>query len=77
MLVERGLRVMRTGVVGDAYTIASDYLRGSGAMPDDVLTNDRLLEIIVQMFRRGEINPIRLANRAIAKFEKLEATQAD
>ena len=77
MLVERGLRVMRTGVVGDAYAIASNYLCGSGAMPDDVRTNDRLLEIIVQMFRRGEINPIRLANRAIAKFEKLEATQAD
>ena len=74
MLVERGLRVMRTGVVGDAYAIASDYLRGSGTMPDDVRTNDRLLEIIVQMFRRGEINPIRLANRAIARFE---ATQAD
>jgi hypothetical protein len=74
MLVERGLRVMRTGVVGDAYAIASHYLRGSGAMPEDVRTNDRLLEIIVQMFRRGEINPIRLANRAIAKFE---ATQAD
>ena len=74
MLVERGLRVMRTGVVGDAYTIASGFLRGSGAMPDDVRTNDRLLEIIVQMFRRGEINPIRLANRAIARFE---ATQAD
>jgi hypothetical protein len=74
MLVERGLRVMRTGVVGDAYAIASDYLRGSGAMPDSVRTNDRLLEIIVQMFRRGEINAIRLANRAIARFE---ATRAD
>jgi len=30
--------------------------------------------MIVQMFRRGEINPIRLANRAIARFE---ITQAD
>ena len=77
MLVERGLRVMRTGVVGDAYAIASGYLHGSGAMPEDVRTNDRLLEIIVQMFRRGEINPIRLANRAIARFEKLETTQTD
>jgi hypothetical protein len=43
-------------------------------MPDSVRTNDRLLEIIVQMFRRGEINAIRLANRAIARFE---ATRAD
>jgi hypothetical protein len=69
MLVERGLRVMRTGVVGDAYAIASSYLRRSGAIPDDFITNDRLLEIIVEMFRRGEINKIRLANRAIALFE--------
>jgi hypothetical protein len=74
MLVERGLQVMRTGVVGDAYAIASNYLRRSGAIPDDFATNDRLLEIIVQMFRRGEVNTLRLANRAIVKFE---TTQAD
>ena len=74
MLVERGLRVMRTGVVGDAYAIASSYLRRSGVICEDVVTNDRLLEIIVQMFRRGEVNAMRLANRAIAKFE---STQAD
>jgi hypothetical protein len=73
MLVERGLQVMRTGVVGDAYTIASQYLRRSGAIADDFVTNDRLLEIIVQMFRRGEINPMRLANRAIARFEIIQA----
>jgi hypothetical protein len=73
MLVERGLRVMRTGVVGDAYAIASNYLRQSGAISDDLVTNDRLLEIIVQMFRRGEINPMRLANRAIARFEIIQA----
>jgi hypothetical protein len=71
MLVERGLQVMRTGVVGDAYAIASNYLRRSGAIPDDFATNDRLLEIIVQMFRRGEVNALRLANRAIVKFETI------
>jgi hypothetical protein len=68
MLVERGLRVMNIGLVGDAYAIASNYLRSAGAMPDSFATNDRLLEIIVQMFERGESNKIRLANRAIAKF---------
>jgi hypothetical protein len=73
MLVERGLQVMRTGVVGDAYAIASNYLRRSGAIPDDFATNDRLLEIIVQMFRRGEVNTLRLANRAIVKFETIQA----
>ena len=69
MLVERGLRVMNVEVVGEAYAIASNYLRKTGAIPDTFATNERLLEIIVQMFQRGEFNKIRLANKAIAKFE--------
>jgi hypothetical protein len=69
MLVERGLQVMNVQAVGDAYAIASNYLRRTGAIPDSFVTNDRLLEIIVQMFHRGEINKIRLANKAIARFE--------
>ena len=72
MLVERGLQVMNVEVVGDAYAIAANYLRRSGAMPDTLATNDRLLEIIVQMFQRGEFNRLRLANKAIAKFEASE-----
>ena len=32
MLVERGVRVMNMEVVGDAYAIASNYLRRSGAI---------------------------------------------
>src|SRR3954452_18974447 len=74
MLVERGLRVMNVEAVGDAYAIASNYLRKTGAIPDTFVTNDRLLEIIVQMFHRGEYNKIRLANKAISQFE---ATQPD
>jgi hypothetical protein len=73
MLVERGLQVMNLEVVGDAYAIASNYLRKSGAMSGSLATNDRLLEIIVGMFHRGEHNKIRLANRAIAKFEAAES----
>jgi hypothetical protein len=69
MLVERGLQVMNVEVVGDAYAIASNYLRRSGALPDNLVTDDRLLGLIVQMFRRGEFNRLRLANLAIAKFE--------
>ena len=69
MLVERGLQVMNVEVVGDAYAIASNYLRKTGAIADTIATNERLLEIIVQMFQRGEFNRIRLANKAIAKFE--------
>lgn len=69
MLVERGIEVLNVEVVGDAYAIASNYLRKSGAIPDNFVTNERLLGIIVKLFQRGEINRIRLANKAIAKFE--------
>lgn len=69
MLVERGLQVMNVEVVGDAYAIASNYLRRTGAIPDTIATNDRLLQIILELFQRGEFNKIRLANRAIARFE--------
>ena len=69
MLVERGLQVMNVEVVGDAYAIASNYLRKAGAIPDSFATDERLLEIIVNLFQSGEFNRIRLANKAIAKFE--------
>jgi len=69
MLVERGLRVMNVEAVGDAYAIASNYLRRTGAIPDTFVTNEALLEIIVHLFQRGEINKIRLANKAITRFE--------
>jgi hypothetical protein len=72
MLVERGLRVMNVGVVGEAYAIAANYLCRSGAIADNFVTNERLLTIIVQMFERGEFNRIRLANKAIAQFEAEE-----
>jgi len=69
MLVERGLQVLNVEVVGDAYAIASNYLRRAGAIADTFVTNERLLKIIVEMFQRGEFNKIKLANKAIAKFE--------
>jgi hypothetical protein len=69
MLVERGVRVMNVEAVGEAYAIASNYLRKSGAIPNKVATNEQLLGIIVVLFRRGEFNRIRLANKAIAEFE--------
>ena len=69
MLVERGLRVMNVEVVGDAYAIASNYFRKTGAISGCFATDERLLEIIVKVFQRGEFNRIRLANEAIAKFE--------
>ena len=69
MLVERGLRVLNVEVVGAAYAIAANYLRRTGAIVDTCATNERLLELILQMFKRGENNKIRLANKAIAEFE--------
>ena len=69
MLVERGLQVMNVEAVGEAYAIASNYLRKTGAIADTLATNERLLGIIVRMFQRGEFNKIRLANKAIAQFE--------
>jgi hypothetical protein len=63
---------MNVGVVGDAYAIASNYLRRTGAIADSFATDEVLLEIIVQLFERGEFNKIRLANKAIAKFEAEE-----
>jgi hypothetical protein len=76
MLVERGLQVMNVEVVGDAYAIASNYLRKAGAIPDTFATDERLLEIIVNLFQRGEFNRIRLANKAIAKFEADQSNDA-
>jgi hypothetical protein len=73
MLVERGLQVMNVGAVGDAYAIAANYLRRTGAIPDSFVTNEALVQIIVQLFHSGEFNKIRLANKAIAKFEAQEA----
>jgi hypothetical protein len=70
MLVERGMRVLNTEVVGDAYAIASNYLRRSGQLPDNFVTSDRLLTIIVQLFHSGEANRLKLANRAITIFEQ-------
>ena len=69
MLVERGMQVMNVAVVGDAYAIAANYLRRCGVIADDFVTNDHLLEIIVRMYHRGESNRLKLANKAIAKFE--------
>jgi hypothetical protein len=69
MLVERGTQRMNVEVVSEAYAIAANYLRRSGALPDSLVTNDRLLRIIIVMFQRGEFNKIRLANKAITQFE--------
>jgi len=69
MLIERGMRVMNFEAVSEAYAIASNYLRKTGAIPDTIATDDRLLEVIINLFQHGEFNKIRLANKAIAQIE--------
>ncbi|MDA9543623.1 hypothetical protein GPL17_12100 [Bradyrhizobium yuanmingense] len=69
MLVERGLRVMNVELVSEAYAIAANYLRRSGAIPDTLVTDDRLLHLIVKLLQQGEFNKIRLANKAIGRFQ--------
>lgn len=69
MLVERGLQATNIELVSDAYAIAANYLRRSGAIPDTLVTNERLLEIIIKLLQHGEFNKIRLANKAISRFE--------
>ena len=69
MLVERGMRVLNVEVVGDAYAIASNFLRKTGVIADSLSTDDRLLELIVTMFHRGEQNKLKLANKAISRFQ--------
>ncbi|WP_128926087.1 hypothetical protein [Bradyrhizobium guangxiense] len=68
MLVERGLQVMNVELVSEAYAIAANSLRRSGAIPDTLVTDERLLGVIVKLLQHGEFNKIRLANKAIARF---------
>ena len=70
MLVEHTMQVANVEVVGEAYDIAANYLKKTGAMKDTALIDDRLLEIIYKMFNAGDRNRLRLANRAISKFER-------
>lgn len=69
MLVERELQAVNVELLSDSYGIAANYLRRSGAIPDTLVTDERLLEIIIKLLQHGEFNKIRLANKAIMRFE--------
>ena len=68
MLVERNIQDLNVDVIGQAYSIAANYLYRSGAIADCYGTDQSLLEIIVQLYRSGDRNKIRIANRAIARY---------
>lgn len=69
MLVERELQAVNVELLSDSYAIAANYLRRSGAIPDTLVTDERLLEIIIKLLQHGEFNKIRLADKAITRFE--------
>jgi len=57
-------------VVGEAYQIAANYLTKVGLIPAVLDIHEPLLDAIVQEYRAGAHNKIKLANRAIARIEK-------
>ena len=71
MLVEHNVQVANVEVVGEAYDIAANYLKKTGAMKDTALIDDRLLEIIYKMFNAGDRSRLLLANKAISKFKRI------
>lgn len=73
MLHDHGMQIMNVELVGDSYAIAANYLRLSGAMPDTIAPDERLVDIIVQLVHRGEFNKLRLANKAISMFEMAQS----
>ncbi|MGJ5093896.1 hypothetical protein ACQR18_17635 [Bradyrhizobium oligotrophicum] len=73
MLHDYGMQVMNVELVSDAYAIAANYLRLSGAMTDAITPNEQLVDMIVQLIHRGEFNKLRLANKAISMFEMASA----
>jgi hypothetical protein len=74
MLVDRGLKVTNVEVVGDAYAIASNDLRKTGAILHIIASQDALLEIIGRLFHRGECNRIRLVWRRTREAETSAAS---
>jgi hypothetical protein len=75
MLVERGVGA-NVELVSEAYAIAANYLRRSGAIRDTLVTDERLLEIVIKLLQHGEFNKIRLANKAIVRFEAQSEAKA-
>jgi hypothetical protein len=60
-------------VVGGAYQIAANYLKNAGRIPYELDIHQPLLDTIVEDYRAGNRNVLRLANRAIARIEKANA----
>jgi len=58
-------------------SIAANYLMQTGQIPIGLDIYQPLLDSIVEDYRAGQKNKLRLANRAIARFEKLTWNLSD
>jgi hypothetical protein len=56
-------------VVGGAYLIAANYFKRTERIPVETEFFQPLFHSIVEDYRAGNKNKLRLANRAIARFE--------
>ena len=61
-------------VVADAYDIAVNYLKQTGRIPADVDMHQPIFDSIVEDFRTGRTHKLLLANRAILRIERADAT---
>ena len=57
-------------LVGGAYDIALNYLKQTGRIPPELDIHQSLFDSVLRDYRMGNRNKLRLANRAIARFEK-------
>jgi Tfp pilus assembly protein PilO len=71
MLTDRSAQSTNVDIVGEAYHIAADYLQQVGLIPVIINLYEPLLEKIMKDFSAGDRNKVRLANRAIAYFERV------
>ncbi len=67
---------MVVDVVSDAYSIAENYLKRSGQIETHVKIHQWLLDAVIKEYNAGTINKIKLANRAITRFERVRGIRA-
>lgn len=62
---------MPVEVIESAYHIAANYLKQTGRLSGEIDIHRPLLDSITEDFRAGKKSKLVLANRAIARFERI------
>jgi transposase len=70
LIVAMFINSIPVDIVGGAYDIAANYLKQTGRIPLELDIHEPLFDSIMWDFRSGTRNKLRLANRAITRFEK-------